>query len=74
MAGANGETGSRNEWCLCNEHSGVKADMTNMRLKLCAQQNKLDSMLTRVNVILGSVCLSLLLIIVDIVLRFGNLK
>lgn len=74
MAGRHGEIGSGNEYCLCNEHSGVQANIINMNMKLCAQQTKVDSMLTRINVILGSVCLSLILIIVDIVLRFGNIK
>jgi hypothetical protein len=62
------------DFCVCTEHSGVKADIKNINSKICSQGDKIEKMYGRVNVVLGSVCISLILIIIDIILRVEQLK
>jgi len=58
----------------CGEHSGIQVSIKNLEKKVCAQTKKIDAMYARINVVLGSACLSLLLIIIDIVIRFNHIK
>lgn len=60
--------------CLCREHSGHTVRIENIEKKVCAQVKKMDQIYARVNIVLGSACLSLFLIIVDIILRTHKVK
>lgn len=59
---------------ICSEHSGVQVNIDNLNMKLCAQSTKIDQIFARINIILGSACISLVLVIIDIILRFEKLK
>lgn len=60
--------------CLCREHSGLQERVKNIETKVCNQVKKMDQIYARVNIVLGSACLSLFLIILDIVLRTHKIK
>jgi hypothetical protein len=62
------------DYCVCTEHSGVTADIKNIKRSLDTQGDKIEKMFGRINVVLGSVCVSLVLIIIDIILRVEQLK
>lgn len=59
---------------VCKEHSGMKVNIANIITKVEQQSAKIDQIYARINVILGSVCCSLILIIVDLILRINKLK
>jgi hypothetical protein len=54
---------------ICKDHSGCMADIQNLKDTQHDQWENINQIKNRINVILGGVCASCILLVVDMILR-----